>query len=102
MTGPAPASPPAGTTGVFVPVAPAWWVTNLGGLVVNGLVAARSSRKLPRIVFALAAATHVVEAACTFVTARRRGLPALPWTLQTLAVGFPSLLALRAASDHRR
>jgi hypothetical protein len=95
---------PSGTSDVataFVPVAPLWWVTNLGGMIVNGAVALRSSRKLPKIVFALAAATHVAEATYAFVAARRRGLPTVPWTLQTLAVGFPSLRALCATGDRR-
>lgn len=80
----------------FVPVAPMWWVTNFGGLVTNGLVAKRRKSKLMRVVFGAAVATHVVEAAYAYRTAQREGLDdaAWKWGLQTLGVGFPSLIAL--------
>jgi hypothetical protein len=42
-----------------------------------------------------AAAIHVGEALAAGRMARRRGLPARGWRLQTLIVGFPSLLALK-------
>jgi hypothetical protein len=73
-----------------------WWVTNLGGLTVNGIVAARSSSRLKRGIFAAAVVTHVSEAAYAYVVARREGLDddAWKWGLQTLGVGFPSLVAL--------
>lgn len=82
----------------FVAVAPAWWVSNLGGLVVNGLVARRTGSRALRVVFVAAVATHAVEAAYAYGAARRAGLAddAGRWALQTLAVGFPSLFALRA------
>ena len=82
----------------FTPVAPHWWFTNFGGIVVQGIVASRSKSKLIRIGFALAATTHVVEAAYAYRTAKQRGLDdaAVRWGLQTLAVGFPSLFALQA------
>ena len=41
------------------------------------------------------AVIHVTEALVAGRIARRRGLPARGWRLQTLVVGFPSLLALR-------
>lgn len=80
----------------FVPVAPMWWVTNLGGLVVNGIVAARSPSRLKRGIFAAAVVTHVSEAVYAYVVAQREGLDedAWKWGLQTLGVGFPSLIAL--------
>lgn len=82
----------------FVPVAPQWWVSNFGGLVVNGIMAARRKSRLTRAVFATAVAIHVVEAVYTYRVATREGLDedAWKWTLQTLGVGFPSLLALHA------
>jgi len=89
----------------FVVVAPRWWVGNFGGMVAFALVAARSDSRVLRRGFALAAATHVVEAVYSYGAARRAGLveSAPKWALQTLAVGFPSLLALRdvreAAAD---
>jgi hypothetical protein len=73
-----------------------WWATNFGGLVVNGIVAARSSSKIKRAIFAAAVVTHVSEAAYAYVVAQREGLDehAWKWGLQTLGVGFPSLIAL--------
>lgn len=86
-------APPA-----FVAVAPRWWVTNLGGLLANGILARRSRSRFLRVSFALGVATHVGEAAWAYHTARRAGLAhAAPrWALQTLLVGFPSLVALHA------
>lgn len=80
----------------FVPVAPVWWVSNFGGLVTNGIVAVRKKSRLTRLVFGAAVVTHVVEAGFAYRTAQREGLgdAAWKWGLQTLAVGFPSLLAL--------
>jgi Domain of unknown function (DUF4499) len=85
----------------FVPVAPQWWAGNFGGMVVFGVVAARSRSKLLRTGFALAVTTHVIEAAYAYGAARRAGFvgSANRWALQTLAVGFPSLLALRDARN---
>lgn len=83
-------------TDTFVCVAPMWWVSNFGGLVVNGVVAARRKSTLTRAVFAAAVATHVVEAVYAYRIAQREDLTddAWKWGLQTLAVGFPSLIAL--------
>ena len=79
----------------FVPVTPMWWVTNLGGLTVNGIVAARRKSTLTRLVFGAAVVTHVVEAGYAYGIARRAGFDdAWKWGLQTLGVGFPSLFAL--------
>jgi len=80
----------------FVPVAPMWWVTNFGGLVTNGIIARRRKSRLTRLAFGAAVVTHVVEAAYAYRTARREGLDdaAWKWGLQTLGVGFPSLIAL--------
>lgn len=80
----------------FVPVAPMWWISNFGGLVTNGIVAARRKSTLTRLVFGAAVLTHVVEAAYAYRVAQREGLDdvAWKWGVQTLAVGFPSLLAL--------
>jgi hypothetical protein len=85
----------------FVPVAPKWWLANLGGMVVFGAVAARSRSPVLRAGFALAVATHVAEAAYTYDAARRAGFvgSANRWALQTLAVGFPSISAFHLARD---
>ena len=44
------------------------------------------------------AVIHSVEAVAAGRMARRRGLPARGWRLQTFVVGFPSLRALRRAA----
>lgn len=87
-------------------MAPKWWVGNFGGMVVFGIVAARSGSRTMRRGFALAATTHVVEAVYAYGSARRAGFIASAprWALQTLGVGFPSRIALqearsRAATD---
>ncbi|MFM8303127.1 MAG: TMEM254 family protein [Actinomycetota bacterium] len=83
------------TRASFVPVAPAWWVTNFGGVVVSGIVATRSSSRTLRGIFAVAVALHVGEAAYAYAAARRAGSDdAWKWGVQTLGVGFPSLFAL--------
>ena len=41
------------------------------------------------------AVIHIGEAVAAGRMARRRGLPAAGWRLQTFIVGFPSLMALR-------
>jgi hypothetical protein len=84
----------------FVAVAPFWYATNLGGLVLNGVVAATTKRKLARASFWGGVALHVGEAAYAYVAANRAGFTraAPKWALQTLAVGFPSLRALHAAT----
>jgi hypothetical protein len=79
----------------FRPVAPYWWITNFGGIVTNGIIAARSKKRLVRITFVLGAATHVIEAGYAYTTAQRAGFDdAWKWGLQTLGVGFPSVRAL--------
>jgi len=88
---------------VFVPVEARWWLSNFGGMVAFGVVAARSRSRLLKGGFAAAAALHVGEAVYAYGAARRAGYvtSANRWALQTLAVGFPSLLALRAARAER-
>jgi transmembrane protein TMEM254 len=82
----------------FVAVAPGWYVSNLGGVIMTGVVARRSGRPALRLLFAVAVGLHVGEAAYAYTAARRAGMTrsAPRWGLQTLAVGFPSLGALRA------
>lgn len=83
----------------FVPVAAVWYVTNTGGLLINGVVAVVSGRRLARWSFYGGVALHVGEAAYAYAAARRAGFTASApkWALQTLAVGFPSLIALHQA-----
>jgi hypothetical protein len=85
----------------FHVVAPAWWVANFGGMVMSGLIASRSRSKLVRMGFTLAVVTHIAEAGYAYHAARRAGFTssANKWFLQTLAVGFPSLIALHAAKE---
>jgi hypothetical protein len=100
-------------------VRPSWvWFALLdGGIValvllcaldgVRDAVAARTPVPVPprRVlhgILAAAAVIHVVEALAVGRYAERRGLPARGWALQTLAVGFPSLFALRRATADRR
>jgi hypothetical protein len=59
-------------------------------------------RRVLRGILAAAAVIHVVEAVAAGRYAKRRGLPARGWAWQTLAVGFPSLFALRRATADRR
>jgi hypothetical protein len=56
-------------------------------------------RRALRAILTGAVVIHVVEAVVAGRTARRRGLPPGGWALQTLAVGFPSLRALRRAPN---
>jgi hypothetical protein len=83
----------------FVAVAPWWWVTNTGGIVLTGVLAARTGRRSLRRLFLAAVAIHVGEAAYSYARASRAGFRASAprWALQTLGVGFPSLLCLHAA-----
>jgi hypothetical protein len=85
----------------FITVAPRWWLSNFGGMVMFAIFASRSRSRLMRFGFGLAAATHVVEAVHSYDKARRAGFhtSASRWGLQTLAVGFPSLWALQEAID---
>jgi transmembrane protein TMEM254 len=59
-------------------------------------------RRVLRRMLAAAAFIHVVEALAAGRYAARRGLPTRGWALQTLAVGFPSLFALRRATADRQ
>jgi hypothetical protein len=66
-------------------------------------VSGRSPVPLPprhvlRVILTGAVVIHVGEALAAGRQARQRGLPARGWALQTLAVGFPSLFALRRAT----
>jgi hypothetical protein len=83
----------------FVAVEPWWYVTNTGGVVLTGLLAATTKRRAFRALFWGAVAVHAAEAAYAYRAARRAGFTqsAPRWALQTLAVGFPSLLELRDA-----
>jgi hypothetical protein len=83
----------------FVAVAPSWWVANTGGVLLTGLLAALTGRRSLRRLFRAAVTIHIVEAGYSYVRASRAGFRthAVRWALQTLAVGFPSLIALHAA-----
>jgi hypothetical protein len=83
----------------FVGVNAHWYVTNTGGVVLNGVLAATTKRRSFQLLFWGAIAVHVAEAAYAYRVARRAGFTesAPRWALQTLAVGLPSLLALRKA-----
>ncbi len=89
-----------------------WFLLLDGGIVVlvKLVVSQRSydtlnemtGGKLPprqalRGLLAATAVIHVVEAIAVGGMAKRRGLAPGGWRLQTLFVGFPSLLALRKA-----
>lgn len=90
-------------TKTFVLVAPKWWLSNFGGMVVYGAVARRSRSRVMRLGFAAAVALHVGEAVYAYRRAHSVGFEdsAPLWALQTLGVGFPSLIALSAAVDGR-
>ena len=83
----------------FIPVATHWYASNLGGVIATGILAVLTRRRFLRWLFLAAVGLHVAEAAYTYRTARDAGFTesAPKWTLQTLAVGFPSLFALRDA-----
>jgi hypothetical protein len=51
-----------------------------------------------RLLLGGAVTVHVVEAMGAERVARRRDLPARDWALQTLVVGFPSLVTLRGVT----
>jgi hypothetical protein len=92
-----------GDTATFQLVAPYWWVTNFGGIVANGIIAARSKKRIAKATFAVGAAYHVVAAGYAFYAAREAGLgdDAWKWGLQTLAVGTPSARALHRMLQER-
>lgn len=52
-------------------------------------------REVLQALLAATAVIHATEAVAAGRMARRRGLTPRGWRLQTLVVGFPSLLALR-------
>jgi hypothetical protein len=87
----------------FRPVAPYWWVMNLGGIVLNGIIASRSKKRLVRLSFALGAGYHVIAAGYAYYAAREAGLDddAWKWGLQTLGVGTPSLRSLNTVIRER-
>jgi hypothetical protein len=91
------------STETFRPVAPYYWLTNFGGIVANGIIAARSRKRITMITFAVGAAYHVVAAGYAFNAAREAGLgdDAWKWGLQTLAVGTPSARALHRMLQER-
>jgi hypothetical protein len=71
---------------------------SLSGRAYEGVGAIGLRLPPPRLLRHLligAVVVHVVEAMAAARDARRRGLPVRGWTLQTLIVGFPSLLTLR-------
>jgi hypothetical protein len=84
-------------TATFVPVAPYWYLTNTGGVLMNGVLAMTTRKRSYQLLFWGAVAVHAVEAAYAYRAAQRAGFrqSAPRWALQTLAVGFPSLVALR-------
>jgi hypothetical protein len=76
----------------------------LGLLVLSPRLAAKARKLLPmpsdallRVTFFGAIAVHIGEGTLAWSMARKKGLPAGPWAAQTAVVGFPSLVALRAA-----
>jgi hypothetical protein len=92
-----------------------WFVLLDGGLALlcsvsfsdraHGAVARFSPlprQRFLRRLLVFAVAIHLVEAIGATRGAYRRGLPARVWALQTLVVGFPSLLALRHAPDRKQ
>jgi hypothetical protein len=92
-------TPPPERADRFLPVAPFWWITNFGGVVLTGVLAAWTDWLPLWVIFAGAVALHVGEAVYAFRAAHRAGFTrsAPRWALQTLGVGFPSLQALRLA-----
>ena len=91
------------TDDTFVAVDRRWWLTNTGGVVLTGVLAAITGRRPLQRIFRAAVAIHVGEALYSYGAARRAGFTtsARRWALQSLAVGFPSVTALRAAIRDR-
>jgi hypothetical protein len=88
-----------------------WFAVLDGGVVALTVLAlspsahAKAQAKVPlpsqralQGLMGVTAVLHVGEALQAQRLARRHGFPARPWALQTLVVGFPSLLALRRAA----
>jgi hypothetical protein len=86
-----------------------WFALLDGGIVILGVLSSSSRAHAavsgaapvalparPKLQALLVAAgiIHLAEAAFAARGARRRGLPARGWALQTFVVGFPSLRAL--------
>jgi Domain of unknown function (DUF4499) len=93
-------------------VHPAWgWFAALDGGIValvtlstvdraydtvsDAIPASFPSRRVLRGILAATVVIYVTEGLAAARVARRHGFAARGWGLQTLAVGFPSLLALR-------
>jgi hypothetical protein len=68
---------------------------NAYSAVKNAVPAALPERRVLRAMLVATAVIHLAEAVVAARGARRRGLRARGWALQTFMVGFPSLLALR-------
>jgi transmembrane protein TMEM254 len=58
-------------------------------------------REVLQVLLVGTAVVHAGEALAAGRMARRRGLPARGWRLQTFIVGFPSLFALRRSAPAR-
>ena len=94
-------TPPRSVEDTFVPVGSRWWLSNTGGIALTGLLAALTGRRALRWIFWGEVGIHAAEALYTYRAAREAGFTrsANRWALQTLGVGFPSLVALHAARD---
>jgi len=106
-----PDSPPPASSSApdFSRPAGGWFVLLDGGIVVLAVLstsdaayrAVRARVPVPprpalRGMLAATAVIHLVEAAAAYRTARRKGSAnAKRWAVQTLVVGFPSLMELR-------
>jgi hypothetical protein len=87
--------PPVAFGRVLVP----FYVAHVGGIALTGLLSRRrGAPPMFKKIFIAAIAVHVAEAVAVNRWGKRRALPRRgAWTMQTLAVGYPSLLKLRAA-----
>ncbi len=102
-------------TGRHGVVRPSWWWFLLldGGIVILTTLALRKtsydraeamtgdvlpSREVLQALLVATAFIHASESLVAGRMARRRGLRARGWRLQTLIVGFPSLLALKRSA----
>ena len=57
----------------FIGVAPHWYVTNTGGILMNGVLALTTKKRSYQLLFWGAVAVHVVEAVYTYRAARSAG-----------------------------
>lgn len=80
----------------FKPVSKGWYVTNVGGIAITGVLALTTGLIWIVALFVLAIALHLGEATYAALVTRN-SKSTMKWLGQTLAVGFPSLIALRAA-----